>query len=388
MIAETLCCGDLYNLTHVCRNMAAIGCPQYLRRNRVTLSASRFYLTVCGEGFKVLPVWHCSPEFSALPMLFCIFDFTDVICVVSQMRELRKYIKSFLSWSRPIFDHIFLNDFETVKLQNGLELLQTTCETGCRTITMSWLGSGDSRTVGTKELAYRILLESLQELTLEYFSLSPLQWMNFLSKLHIPSLHQLTIAGGMSIEAVYHFLRWHPGICVLHMQGTGNDVPPPLGRLRLPLLRSLRGSLSQILHLLKSFSSTPALENLAIGSDSPTSLQNGLLDEVISCLMMSEGSLSLEIKLLSNESSVAKMTRANICAPAAQVLALPCTVRSLYIEYEDVCDESVLVRDFSIIKIVNMLIFGCQAYCKAVMTLLPLHHIKLGKAELHRKGLK
>jgi hypothetical protein len=383
MIAESLCDGDLYNLTRVSRYMAAIGCPKYLRSKGITLSPSRFSLTVCNEGFKVLPIWHRSPDFTPLPLLFCEFDLADVSRVVLQMQELRTSVKLFSSGSRPIFDHILLNNFQTAKLQDSLELLQTVHETGCHAITMTGLGFEDAGTVGMKEADNGILLGGLQELTFEYCPLSPSQWMNFLSKLHIPSLHQLTIAGETSMVAVYRFLSQHPNIRVLRLQCTANDVPSSLGRLKLPLLRSLDGSSSQILHVLQSLPSMPSLDELVIQSDSPTSSHHSLLDEVTRCLTMSKGSLALEIRLLTKEASMTEMTRANVCALTAEALTLPCTVRSLYIEFEDVCDEFVLVSDFPVTKVVNMLT-TYQAYCETVMTLLSLHHIKLAKAELHR----
>lgn len=355
MIAGSLCDGDLYSLTRVSRYMATIGCPKYLRRKGITLSPRRFSLTVRGEGFKVLRMWHRSPDFSALPMLFCEFDFTDVSLAMSQMRWLQKFLKSFPSGSQPIFDDVCLNNFETVKLQHCLDLLRTVYEAGCHAVTMTGLAFQDACTVEKKKADSRILLEGIRELGLEYCLLSPSQWTNFLSKLHIPSLRELTIAGETSMVAVYHFLRQHPDIHDLRLRCTAKDVPPSSCRLRLPLLRSLHGSSSHILHLLQSLTSPPSLDKLVIESNSHTSLQHNALDEVTRCLAMSEGSLALEIRLLSKEVSVAELTRANICAPTAKVLTLPCTVSTLYIEFEDACDESILVHDFPVTKLINVL---------------------------------
>ena len=123
MIAGSLCDGDLYNLTRVSRYMAAIGCPKYLCRKGINLSSRRFSLTVRGEGFKALCMWRRSPDFSAVPILFCEFDFLDVNQVVLEMQWLRKFVKSFPLGSRLIFDHVCLNNFETGKLEHCLELL-------------------------------------------------------------------------------------------------------------------------------------------------------------------------------------------------------------------------------------------------------------------------
>ena len=277
MIAGSLCDGDLYNLTRVSRYMAAIGCPKYLHRKGIDLSSRRFSLTVRGEGFKALRMWRQSPDFSAVPILFCEFDFLDVNQVVLEMQWLRKFVKSFPLGSRPIFDHVCLNNFETGKLEHCLELLRTVNETGCHAITATGLTFEDAHTDAwitqmEREVDGKILLEGLQELSLENCQLSPYQWMNFLSKLHIPSLCELTIAGETSMEAVYHFLCQHPLIRVLHLQCTVEDVPPSSCRLRLPLLRSLCGSSSQILHLLQSLTLLPYLDKLAIECDSLTPL--------------------------------------------------------------------------------------------------------------------
>jgi hypothetical protein len=277
--------------------------------------------------------------------------------VVLEMQWLRKFIKSFPLGPRPIFDHIYLNNFKTGKLEHCLELLQMVNETGYHAITATGLAFEDACTdvwitQMEREVDSRILLEGLQELSLENCQLSPYQWMNFLSKLHIPSLCELTIAGETSMEAVYHFLGRHPLIRVLHLQCTAEDVPPSSCRLRLPLLRSLHGSSSQILHLLQSLTSPPYLDKLDIECNSPASLRHdAFLDDVMLCLAMSKGSLALEIRLLLKEASIAKLTRANICAPTAKVLTLPCTVSTLYIEFQDVCDESVLVRDFPVTQL-------------------------------------
>jgi hypothetical protein len=78
---------------------------------------------------------------------------------------------------------------------------------------------------------------------------------------------------------------------------------------------------------------------------------------------MSKGSLALEIRLLTKEVSMTEMTCANVCTLTAEALTLPCTVHSLYIELEDVCDEFILVSDFPVTKVVNMLT-TYQAYCE------------------------
>ena len=321
--------------------MAAIGCPKYLRRKGITLSARRFSLIVCGEGFEVLHMWRRSPDFFTVPILFCEFDFVDVSLAVLQMQRLRKFIESLPLGSQQIFNHVCLSNFETTKLQYCLDLLRTVGETGCHAITTTGLAFQDAFTEGG-EAHHRIFLEGIQELCLENCQLSHPQWMNFLSKLHIVSLRELTITGKTSMVAVYHFLSQHPDICVLRLQGTAKDLPPPSPRLRLPSLRSLHGSSSQILHLLQSLTSPPYLDELVIACNSPAL---SLLDEVTHCLAMSRGSLALEIRLSLKEASVTELTHANIYAPTAKVLALPCTVSTVYIEFEDACDKSILVRD-------------------------------------------
>jgi hypothetical protein len=329
-------------------------------------------------------MWRRSPDFFKVPILFCEFDFVDVSLAVLQMQRLRKFVKLFPLGSKRIFDRICLCNFETTKLQHCLDLLQTVDKTGCHAIATTGLAFQDACTEGGEEVHHRIFLEGIQELSLENCQLSPSQWINFLSKLRVGSLRELAIAGKTSMVALYHFLSEHPDIHVLRLQCTAKDVPPSSCRLRLPSLRSLHGSSSQILHLLQSLTSPPYLDKLVIHCNSPTSSQRDhLLDEVTRCLTMSRGSLALEITLSLKEANITELTHANMCVPTAKVLALPCTVSTVCIEFEDACDESILVCDFLRQAINVLTIFACQAYCEAVMTVLPLHYIKLAKVGLH-----
>jgi len=347
MIVELLNDEDLYNITRVSHYMAAIGCPNYLRRKGLILSGSRFSLSVRAEGFKALRVWRRSPDFSAVPMLFCNFNFEDINQIALEMSWLQNFFISLPLQSSPIFRHICLNNPETKKLQHCLDLIRAVYETGCHSITVTGLTFQDARTMGRKKTERRIHLTDLQELTLEYCQLSPSQWKNFLSRLCIPSLQELTIVGETSMVAVYSFLRQHPDIRVIRLDCTAKDVPPSSCRLKLPSLRSLHGSSSRIQHLLQSLTSPPVLDKLDIESDS--------LDEVGCCLAMSRGSLALEIRHISKEASTAYLMRANMCAPTVKVPTLPCTVSTVYIQFEDACDESVLVSDFPATKLLNAL---------------------------------
>jgi hypothetical protein len=346
MIVDFLCDEDIYNLTRVARYMAAIGCPIYLRRKGINLSASGFSLSVWAEGFKALSIWRRSPDFSARPMLFCNFDFIDSDRVAVEMRWLQKFFISLPLPSPPLFRHVCLHNVETAKLQSCLDLLQTVSyKTCCRAITITGVAFQDAR-MGWKKKNDGILLKGVQELTFEHCHLSPSQWMNLLSKLRIPALCEFTVVGETSMVALYHFLRRHPHVRVLDLRCTTKDIPLSSRQLILPDLWSLRGSSSHILHLLQSLPTPPSIGKLAVESDSPVSPRDdALFDDIMRCLMMCNGSLTLEIRL-SKEASEVELTRTKSWVSGTNrscSIKLPCTVSTLCIEYEGVCDELLLV---------------------------------------------
>ena len=58
MMAGHLCDNDLYTLTCVSHRIACIAFPIYFVGKELILSSLTNTLSLCGEGFKALDVWH------------------------------------------------------------------------------------------------------------------------------------------------------------------------------------------------------------------------------------------------------------------------------------------------------------------------------------------
>ena len=346
MIGKLLCDADLRNLTRVSRRLRAIGCPQYLRRKGVTESASRQSLRVHSDGFKALGMWRQSPGFSAQQILFCNFNFDPTLACL-EIPWLLKFFISLPSQPSIFFRCICFYNIQTQTLQNLLDLLKITVHrTRCRNLDISGMSFQDGRWRMKGRQTKCLVLEDLEELEFQDCNLAGQQWMSLLSKLRIPSLRELTIVGETSMVAVYHFLCRHPDVRIIHFRRcTAKDVmPSSSGDLRLPHLWSLKGLPLQLLDLLRSLPSQPAIGKLVVESILPTtSPQDTLFNQVLRCLTLCKGHLALEISL-TKEASIAELMRVDVCIPIdLRGTTLPCTISTLCIEYEDVCDESILV---------------------------------------------
>lgn len=314
------------------------------------MTASGRSISVRGGGFEALGLWRLSPAFTSHQILFCYFN-TDPHWLAHEIRWLHKFFTSLPLQPTTLFGTICLFNVETPTLQNSLDLLSIAANTTrCHTLDITGMSFQGARW-GTKPKNC-IVLKYLEKLHLQDCCLSSSQWMNFLSKLRIPSLREFTVVGETSMAAVYYFLRQHPDVRLVHFRRcTTNDVLLSSGRLRLPLLWSLKGSLSQVVDLLQSLPSQPTLGKLVVECNLPVTSRTGtLFDPVLHCLMLCKGYLALEI-CLSKEASKAELTRTDACIP----ITLPCTISTLCIEYEDVCDESILVRGMSVTELVRAL---------------------------------
>jgi hypothetical protein len=360
MIANLLCDEDLCNLTRVSRYMAASTSAKYLCRKGLTLSPRGYSLVVRDEGFSALNVWRRTSGTSKVPALHCYFG-SDTCQMALQMLWLQRFFMSLSQRPSTVFDHIYLAEVKTPKLQQCLDLLGNAAMTGCRAITMTEVTIQDSRT-GWKKKKDAIILKGLrlEELNFEYCQLTSSQWTNLLWKLVIPSLRMLKIMGETSMGAVYDFLLHNPGIRYIHFQKCSTtDIPSSSRRLELPKLQSLQGSSSQILNLLKCLSSPPSLRKLVVETNRhATSKPYNFVDQVMHCLSLCKGSLALEISLSKYRSVAGLMLDITRVCTARGLFdaALPCIISTLCIEFEGINDEWVFVRDIGTTELVYALI--------------------------------
>jgi hypothetical protein len=348
MITEYLSDEDLRGLIRVSHNMADIACSIYLRKKKFIVSPSSPWFTVYADAFDALAVWRRSSTFSGLRIKNFNFDPSDSSQVASQMRRTQCFLRSLPPHPPPLFGHISLYNINSTTLQNCLDLLRTVSMTGCHRVTLGNVTFEDARTGSWLKAKAAVQLISVQELQLQDCQLSPSQWLNLLSDLHAPSLCGLRILGKTSMVAVYHFLRRHPDISHLELKCLSVDIPLFSRRLSLSKLCYLQGLPSNILHLLQSLPSAPSICELVIECNSLKHLpRESLIGIVMHSLTMCKGALALGINLVSKETSKAELTRVDIPAFAAYGLrsaTLPCTISTFTINFEDVCDESILVR--------------------------------------------
>src|SRR5882762_2020558 len=233
MIAKRLYNKDLYNLTHISHHMASIACPIYSTQKKLIFLSHTNTVSVHGEAFKALDIWHRSPGFSVLKQLDCSFSL-DLGCAASQVAFLHHCLNTVPSYLWNFFNYVCLADVQTITISSLLHLLSAVVSaTVCSEFTVSGFccpkvicgvaaihgralkvygRPGKNMGVASKSLETPIFLDSVQILWLTRFSLSPSQWDDFLSSLYLPSLRVLEIWGASSAMATCRFLQRHPNI--------------------------------------------------------------------------------------------------------------------------------------------------------------------------------
>lgn len=356
MVATYLCDYDLYSLTCVSHRMASIACPIYFVRKGLLVSPYNKDLSLRRDGFNAFAVWRRSPAFLAMQRLDCIFSF-DLVEAAQQRQHLKEGFDLLPLEPKSAFDHVHFAHIQTQTLEEVLDLvLNAVLLTGCHTVTLSGVtvhtppprASGRVHSRRQRSSNDVVYLEFLQKLRLYRFNLSPPQWDSFLSNMIVESLCGLEINGETSMAAVHNFLLQNPDIHELRfISSTWMDIPSSPRQLDLPKLRTLQGSLSQILYLLHSFPSSPYLHTLKIGSSPPAESQPGrFVDQVTDCVAMCDRSLHLEVNI-SKEQCMAGLELADVRAWAAHKLdsiTLP-TVTKLRLYFEG-NDEVLPVRDY------------------------------------------
>jgi len=348
IMAMHLCDADLCSLARVSRYMAAVVSPIYFRRCGLILSPRGHSLSTRSKGFKALGIWRRSLGLPSLPRLHCSFDFGSRQVALKNY-HLREFFTSLPLQRTPFSHHVHLNYPETSTLQNSLDLLRDTIfMTRCQGVTMTALAFEDARSGWkTKKAEGGIVLSGLQELTFIHCQLSQSQWINFFTKLVIPSLQALKFTGETSMAAVYDFLVIHCDIRSLHFEKcSSKDMPTSPCPLKLRKLQSLQGTLSQTQHLLRTLLSPPPLKILVIEPDPAATVRHdNFVDNVMDCLAKCNELQVLEIRH-SKEDDIAELTvlTTHISALAAATVSY---IGKLSISFEDdISDEVLRVCNF------------------------------------------
>src|ERR1700685_1109044 len=263
MGAQFLCPRDLHMLTCVSHSMAKITCSLYFQKLNLVPQKSPYSVTVAGEAFSALSVWRRSPCFAPRPILSCIFDGTKAL-VHAQINYLRTMISSLPSKST--FDEIHL--WGETSPEMLWDLLEVIDRAGFRTVDIdSW--RIDHISQGAGACSKSVQLVALENLSLNYSFLSALAWASILSRLFVPNLRKLDIAGHVSWSSLTEFLQRHSGIQKVHLRiPSGIPLharhPTHHHMLSLPALEAITGSWSHVLSLLRLLPSHPHLRSLCI----------------------------------------------------------------------------------------------------------------------------
>lgn len=329
--------------------MASIACPIFLRRHGYRLSPNGRSISLSGEAFKALSIWRRSPAFSSTSMLYCSFSH-DIKQAALQIQYLKTLFCNLPPTPKMFFQHIYLAHVGAISLVNILALLHnSSLQAGCRAITISGISITSPDAVASTSSSQKrkskamACLDTLQDLSIRNSPLSSLQWTDFLSRLTIPSIHQLEIDGATSMKAVYNFLLRHSTIRSLHFDNrTSNNVRLLAHKkLTLPHLQSLKGPLMLVNNFLRSLSSPPSLHELVIeySDDLPI---NTFIARVIDCLGMCKECLEVEVRhfRLKEEEIGAASTSCKI----PSVLTDLSTIGSLLLCVKEISDEMFLVR--------------------------------------------
>jgi len=327
--------------------MAVVISPIYFRRHGLVMSPRGHSLSTRSENLKALGMWRRSLCISPVLRLHCSFSFGFSRQVTLDIHHSQEFFAPLPLQRTPFSHHVYLNYLETPKLQNSLDLLRDTVSmTRCQGVTMTALAFEDGR-IGWKKKTVEgaIILRGLQELNFIHCQLSPSQWINFLEGFVTPSLQVLEFTGEMCIAAVYDFLARHCDIHSLHFEKcTSNNMPTFPCPLTLPKLRSLQGTLSQTLHLLRTLLSPPPLQILVIEHDQAANVRHDMfVDDVMDCLEKCNGLHVLEIRH-SKEDDIAGLTVLAAHTSAARRLrtaTLSC-ISELSIGFEDDVRDEVL----------------------------------------------
>src|SRR5882762_9106489 len=102
--------------------MASIACPIYSSWKKLGFLSHMNTVSICGEAFKALDIWHQSPGFSVLKWLDCSFSL-DLGCAASQVAFLHSCLNTVPSYLWNFFDYICLADVQTITVSDLLHLL-------------------------------------------------------------------------------------------------------------------------------------------------------------------------------------------------------------------------------------------------------------------------
>ena len=110
------------NLTRISHCMASIACPIYSSWKKLGFLSHMNTVSICGEAFKALDIWHQSPGFSVLKQLDCSFSL-DLGCAASQVAFLHSCLNTVPSYPWNFFNYVHLTDIQTITISDLLHLL-------------------------------------------------------------------------------------------------------------------------------------------------------------------------------------------------------------------------------------------------------------------------
>ena len=351
VIAELLCDKDLYGLTRVCHRLASVTCPIFLARQGLRQCPQS--LSLREQAFRFLPMWHRSPAFSPIPLLFCWFSVYSE-SAAAQMKCLQKtlpMLSSSVAVGGTLFNSVYLCHVVPINMERVLGLLHTVVfRTKCRSVSLRATGFHDPLPKLSSSSAASVL-RTVHELSLSYDRLSVSQWTSFLSGLATPSLESLEIVGGTSMGAVHKFLVRHPGVRQLSFtRCTMKPLSPSSRQLHMPDLDVLKGSLCQVLDVLESLSVLPHLSELLIEPGAYIKMPHDtFMEEIMRCLAMCDEVIRLVVKI---PQSMLDNGTLIVDGPPKTALALTlanCHLIELLVEFEDVSDEVMQVISVSVI---------------------------------------
>src|SRR5882762_3934993 len=123
MMAKHLCDKDLYNITYISHPMASIACPIYSTWKKLGFLLHTNTVSIRGEAFIALNIWHRSPGFSVLKQLDCSFSL-HLGCAASQVAFLHSCLNTVPSYPWNSFDYVCLTDIQTITISDLLHFLR------------------------------------------------------------------------------------------------------------------------------------------------------------------------------------------------------------------------------------------------------------------------
>lgn len=318
--------------------MADITGPIYIKKQG--LCTSQTSLSISGHAFSALGVWHRSAAFEHKQLIFCTFD-VDIAQANSQIAHMRMFLLTCSSQPASIDMEICYMTY--LDINQLLPLIGAADRAGCKSFEVDAKAPASCSDVWSRS---RVQLLQIGDLHLNYRRLSPAGWEFLLDSLDAPSLRALTVDGKVPISALTSFLLRHPHIDSLRFKGVSTfPITLTTSSLHLPALRSLRGSLPNVLGFLQCLSSPPSLKSLKINTVTDLPYPT-FLHKVRLCLELCRGPIELHIGFHPSEpfKQFTQNLRLITCRRRTRITAELALVSSTCFTVRDISDTTVKVR--------------------------------------------